>query len=302
MDALSMHLPHYDTKPDGNTNMAEASRQKVLVSLQGSLQTGNYSDLTVTCGQDIYKVHKVIICSRAVFFANAIKFPGKESEDDTIDLPEDEPEIIKLLMQYLYEGEYRPFFREPPSVTACLSSVKAGLPSVKIGSPPVRKSSHRQTKAHSCRDRPFHCEDHGDFRLCDHHICGRQCSYDCVDFKCNVCMPHRFKLDGTASQLLVHSKMYEIGERYDVQGLKELAKEKFRIACNEFWNTSDFHQAAHHAFNSTIADDAGLRTIVSQILADHMELINREEIAALLIEFNGLAYGLLKEKVARGWK
>ncbi|KAH7111835.1 hypothetical protein B0J11DRAFT_598511 [Dendryphion nanum] len=251
--------------------MAEASRQKLLASLQAwvilqswlaatlsasrSLRTGKYSDLTVTCGQDIYKVHKAIICSRAVFFANAIKFPGKESEEKTVDLPGDEPEIIKLLMQYLYEGEYRPFLRE--------------LPSVKTG-------SNQQTTAHSCRDPNYNCENYGNSRVCDHHLCGYQCTYNCVDFKCNVCMPDRFKLDGTASQLLVHSKMYEIGERYDVQGLKELAKEKFRIAC--------------------------LRIIISQVLASHMELINKEEVTALLLEFNGLAYGLLKEKVARGWK
>ncbi|KAH8728872.1 hypothetical protein GQ44DRAFT_737104 [Phaeosphaeriaceae sp. PMI808] len=261
--------------------MAEASRKKLLISLRESLQSGNYSDLTVTCGQDIYKVHKVIVCSRTVFFANAIKFPGKESKEATVDLPEDEPEVIKLLMQYLYEGEYQPFFMESPSIKTDL---------------------HQQTTAHSCHDRNYYCQNYGTFRVCDHHICGSQCGYTCEGFECNICMPNHPKLDGTASQLLVHSKMYEIGERYDVQGLKELAKEKFRIACDEFWSTSDFPQAAHHAFSSTIADDTGLRTIVCQILANHMELIEKEEVAALLTEFNGLAYGLLKEKVAQGWK
>jgi hypothetical protein len=29
----------------------------------------------------------------------------KESQDGTIDVPEEEPATIKLLMQYLYEGE-----------------------------------------------------------------------------------------------------------------------------------------------------------------------------------------------------
>ncbi|KAH7139567.1 hypothetical protein B0J11DRAFT_589460 [Dendryphion nanum] len=248
--------------------MEDASRQILLASLKELLQSGNYSDLTITCGQDIYKAHKVIICSRTAFFANAIRFPGKESKEATIDLPEDEPATIKLLMQYMYEGEYHPFH-------------------VETSKPSDKTILQKQTAAHSCRDQNFCCENYGNIRVCDHHFCGVQ---------------YRPKFNGTASQLLVHSKMYEIGERYDVQGLKELAKEKFRIACDEFWNTSDFPEAAYHAFSSTVADDKGLRTIVCQILANHMELINKEEIVALLMEFNGLAYGLLKEKIIHGWK
>lgn len=185
-------------------------------------------------------------------------------------------------MQYLYQGEYDPIL-----VTPLNSSSNA--------------ISCKQTTAHSC-------DVHSDFcaynfsLVCDHHKCGEQCSYSCVDFKCGICMPEPIKLNGTADQLLIHSKMYEIGERYSVKGLKELSREKFRVACDEFWKTSAFPQAAHHAFSSTITDDKDLRDIVIKTLSQHMELIVKEEIAVLMMEFNGLAYGLLKEKVDSGWK
>lgn len=39
--------------------------------------TGEYSDLTITCGQDTYKVHKAIVCKRCDFFKRAISFGGK---------------------------------------------------------------------------------------------------------------------------------------------------------------------------------------------------------------------------------
>lgn len=41
------------------------------------LDSGAFSDLTITCGPDSYQVHKAIVCARADFFARAIKFGGK---------------------------------------------------------------------------------------------------------------------------------------------------------------------------------------------------------------------------------
>lgn len=37
---------------------------------------------------------------------------SKEKENNVIDLPEDDPAIIRLLIQYLYEGDYDP---KPPT-------------------------------------------------------------------------------------------------------------------------------------------------------------------------------------------
>ena len=37
--------------------------------------SGEYSDLTITCGPDTYKVHKAIVCSQSSFFSKAEKFP-----------------------------------------------------------------------------------------------------------------------------------------------------------------------------------------------------------------------------------
>lgn len=34
-------------------------------------ETGAYSDLTITCGEDRYAVHKAIVCTRSPFFAAA---------------------------------------------------------------------------------------------------------------------------------------------------------------------------------------------------------------------------------------
>jgi hypothetical protein len=96
--------------------------------------------------------------------------------------------------------------------------------------------------------------------------------------------------------------MYEIGDKYQVSGLKDLAKFKFELACAKFWNDGVFAEAAGHAFATTPEDDKGLRRIVCKTISEHMGLLKKKDVGALLMEFNGLAYGLLMEKAEKnGW-
>jgi hypothetical protein len=49
-------------------------------------------------------------------------------------------------------------------------------------------------------------------------------------------------------------------------------------------------------------DDNGLKDLVSQTIAKHMELTQGPEIRALLMQFNGLALGILDAKSEElGW-
>jgi hypothetical protein len=96
--------------------------------------------------------------------------------------------------------------------------------------------------------------------------------------------------------------MYEMADKYGVVGLKDLAKEKFGRSCKRFWNTPDFPIAANHAFSTTPEGDSGLRSLVSHTIATHMDLARKPEIRALLMQFNGLALGILDVKSQElGW-
>ncbi|KAF2107103.1 hypothetical protein BDV96DRAFT_309347 [Lophiotrema nucula] len=271
--------------------MAEASREHLLAAVKGALSSGDFHDLVVTCGQDVYKVHKVIVCPRSEFFGRAVRFKAsKEAEDGKIDLPEDEPEIIKLLMQYFYEAEYESLL---PTVTQVnLSPPKSPFP-------------------HTCRrGGPFganfiKCEIR---HPCQHHRCGLHCNWDCFGFVCRQYHPSsnagptNTANGGCAEQLLLHAKMYAVADKYQVVGLKDLAKEKFERACKQFWNSEDhFITAAEHVFSSTPDSDKGLRDIITSTLASHPELIDIPGIDVLMSKDNGLAYGLVKKKRKLGW-
>ncbi|KAG9186238.1 hypothetical protein G6011_02794 [Alternaria panax] len=82
--------------------MMDASHKQLLVTLKNT-----FSDRTVTCGSDSYKVHKnIVVCSRTEFFARAMRFGGKEATEGIVDLPGDNPATVKRLCQWIYEDDY----------------------------------------------------------------------------------------------------------------------------------------------------------------------------------------------------
>lgn len=85
-----------------------------------------YSDLTVTCEERAWRVHKAIVCLRSRWFANALKHGTKvcsvsdplrasrqnhtestqEAGESTIQLQEIQPNIAETVLRYLYTFEY----------------------------------------------------------------------------------------------------------------------------------------------------------------------------------------------------
>jgi hypothetical protein len=206
---------------------------------------------------------------------------NQEHEEGVINLPDDEPSIMKLMIEYIYEAEYE------PHLPLDISKITAGDDRPK----------------HSCASGHMACRNYGSSRLfCIHHTCGISCAFTCKDYVCDICSPPPIIIPGPSSQLLVHAKMYEIGDKYHVSGLKELSKFKFELACAKFWDDDAFAAAAGHAFSTTPEEDKGLRTIVCRTISEHMGLLKKREVGMLMEEVNGLAFGLLMEKAEKnGW-
>jgi hypothetical protein len=114
---------------------------------------------------------------------------------------------VKLLVQFFYEAEYDPIL---PS-----------MPHPKDG-----EFHHApQTYPHSCTNE-MGCIDDESLRLiCEHHRCGQDCSWECVNFVCSICLDPP---SGSAEQVVTHTRVYEIADKYGVNALKVLAAENFR--------------------------------------------------------------------------
>lgn len=90
--------------------------------------------------------------------------------------------------------------------------------------------------------------------------------------------------------------MYEIADKYQLAGLKALARKLFASEILASWDHELFPAAAHYAFSTTVEEDKDLRDIIIRTIAEHTGLIRTTEIQALMTEFGGLAVGVLLAK------
>lgn len=103
--------------------------------------------------------------------------------------------------------------------------------------------------------------------------------------------------------MLLHAKMYELGDKYDVKGLKELSGEQFARSCRLYWDTEQFPVAARHALGTTPEGDRGLRDTVCWTVAKKINLLNDPEVEKLVVEFGGVGFCVLKMRAKDlGWK
>lgn len=90
--------------------------------------------------------------------------------------------------------------------------------------------------------------------------------------------------------------MYEIADKYEVTGLKELACRNFALACEAFWDDEAFPIAIKHAFSTTVFKDRGLRDVIIKTVSSHDSLVRKTEIQAVMLEHSDLAVSILLEK------
>lgn len=62
------------------------------------LESGKYSDLTITCGSKSYPVHRALLATRSSFFDGACRNPFVEAQTGVIDLSEDDPEAVEHMV------------------------------------------------------------------------------------------------------------------------------------------------------------------------------------------------------------
>jgi hypothetical protein len=188
-------------------------------------------------------------------------------------LPEDDPDTVRLMINYIYTGAYESgFFYDQWGRNTDV---------------------YYYNFPHSCE--PYGCQA---AEVCPHHIC-----YDhnrrraCKDFICRDCCK-----DHTPADLMTHAQLYSVADKYDISGLAAISRKRFIEAAALFWDSTEFKKAARYVYEATPDYDTGLVSVVARTIAAHMELIDEDDIEALMRDFNGLAFGILKRKSKElGW-
>ena len=223
-----------------------------------------YSDITIRCGFDEYKLHRAIICPRSAFFAAACKGDfmvsirrddgnseadaDQEAKTATIKLDDDEPETVKRMLLYLYtldyaDGDVPDAPIEHDATAAHDAPAEHDSLAEQVDTEPYRPPQLRrkiQTTTEEEADsgtilEPLQCADPHDPRMMNNAL------------------------------------VYAVAEKYDIPELKELAKQKFQtLACSK-WPHDDFHAVIEIVFSTTHDGDMGLRQIVLDICEEHFQ-------------------------------
>jgi hypothetical protein len=96
------------------------------------------------------------------------------------------------------------------------------------------------------------------------------------------------------TELSTNARMYALADKYGIEDLKELAREKFATVATRDWNKGGFAHAVQIVYESTPKSDSGLRDVVVETINQHRDLMKDSEIENMLEELNGLAVGVLK--------
>ncbi|KAF5685943.1 kelch repeat BTB domain-containing protein [Fusarium circinatum] len=218
-----------------------------LKDLPEMLKTGKYSDLTIVCGNNRYQVHRNILCARSKFFDVSCDRDFKES-NGVIELPDDDPAAVQKMIGYIYNIEYA------PTTTQMLDNyddIEAEL------------SDTDYDNAERYRMKLFGAEFVERKRI--------------KQLKERKWASWKVEEPTPSSQLSLHAKVYALGEKYRIEGLKKEAQRKFESEIQSGnVGVDDFAEAVEEVYTSTVSDDRGLRDVVVRmieqdiLLLDHM--------------------------------
>lgn len=100
------------------------------------------------------------------------------------------------------------------------------------------------------------------------------------------------------SNLLTHTRVYALAEKYGIPALKSLSKHKFECQMACFYDSPEFADAVEEVYCSTIDSDRGLRDVVLQAFRSHPQLASTQDVFAVIKRTPNLAFELWK--VERG--
>ncbi|KAF2251317.1 hypothetical protein BU26DRAFT_603766 [Trematosphaeria pertusa] len=244
-------------------------------SMQSLLQSGKHSDFVITCGDDTYNVHKSIVCSQSDFFDAASRF-GKEGEEGKVDLPDDDPETVKNMMQYLYGLDYHlpsdnasgPIHvmlpRDPSASmnnTAITWARRVDMTVWKLGTVLVEAIQRYHPQIYKDSDRAIMLQlDDKAQELAVNEV------YNHVVTVSNN-FTKEFPDPPCCKYLRTHAEVYALAEKYNISGLKEAAAEKFQDTMEDIFTGQSFYDTVRFVYTSTPDTDDCLRDIVAGRIA-----------------------------------
>ncbi|KAL8792015.1 MAG: hypothetical protein Q9195_005356 [Heterodermia aff. obscurata] len=266
----------------------EESLRRTLADQSKLWETGKYSDLTITCGGRKWLVHRNIVCLRSRFFAAACDGSFQEANTGTIDLSEEDPETVALVLEYLYKLDY--------------SDIPSSIEDAR--DPNVDSSKEALAEDHS-KTSPVPTSVADD----EERIFLPEWNAEPAD-KSSQKLKTEYSKE-THLALLANIRIYAMADKYDIPALMNLALKKFKDRV-ESWPQYDYAGIVSTVLESTHCQDNGLRPVISELCVKHMDEILRlrlsdqvaidvkDEWKLILTKDSDFLYALLRQSTSSG--
>ncbi|KAL2270577.1 hypothetical protein VTJ83DRAFT_2761 [Remersonia thermophila] len=78
----------------------------IYASLSALFKFDKFSDMTIRCGDREFTAHRAIVCTRSPFFDSAMSGEVTKPNAQTVDLPEENADVLERFLEFLYTGNY----------------------------------------------------------------------------------------------------------------------------------------------------------------------------------------------------
>ncbi|KLU85663.1 hypothetical protein MAPG_04685 [Magnaporthiopsis poae ATCC 64411] len=186
---------------------------------------GKYSDLVIRCQGTDFRVHRAIVCPQCAFFDAACS-GGQEEYEGVIELPEDHPDIVQKLLEFLYTEDVADprFLESSPTSPASRSSPRLGFQLAIAGLP--ADEHHHQEQQGSAGHLQHQQQQHsarGQRHARSHHYSSAGGSSASASASSASAAQPSASSDDAIESLYLYMRLYAIADKYDVPGLADLA-------------------------------------------------------------------------------
>ncbi|KAM0257340.1 hypothetical protein ACHAQJ_004427 [Trichoderma viride] len=221
------------------------------VDFASLLQSGQFSDLTVVCKGQEFKIHKLVACPQSPVFAAAVKGEFKEAQTGVIHIELFDPKTVRCMVEYLYTGNYTD---QPPQQSKAVTVTAAP-----VAAPSGVKSQNGTAPAKTGTAPPVSAV---------------------VPTKVPATVPAAV----TTKDALHHVRVNAIADYYGIQGLTLLANQKIQRIYQNRWDAEGFLDSAKEALSVT--GDKSLHNMMALLIAQKLpELLGSGQLTSLVGEF-----------------
>ncbi|KAK7415696.1 hypothetical protein QQX98_005731 [Neonectria punicea] len=307
---------HRDGQHDVVENLCLTS---VHSSLSKLLLSEKFSDMTILCGGHEFKAHRAIVCTQSSFFDGAFSTSFKEAASKTIELPEDDPEVIKRFLEFLYTGSYtdgvalnvgkpstaamltpeeiQESLNSPPGIIIDGPSTQPKEMARKVfdlTTPPLTTDPQAGRSTTSSEDPPA---DDGSWSTQTSEKDDEEPEEEYNDFDESGSHGDQDKDDGQSTagaevrgDFFMHLRLYIMADKYDVPALRLLARDRFYREVEFTWEEAErFPELVDELYRNTPPTDTAMREIVCRLVGNRiLDDDVREKMRPVMVEHGRL--------------